>query len=86
MTTTVAVYAAVIATGGLGWQVWTYWARLRENVGMTQAEAAEAVEIRAQFVSEIEPATRGVSWTTLRALLRPLARLWCAARGSRKAA
>jgi transcriptional regulator with XRE-family HTH domain len=43
--------------------------QLRETVGMTQVEAGEAAEIRAQFVSEIERATRGVSWTTLRALL-----------------
>ncbi|HST34941.1 MAG TPA: helix-turn-helix transcriptional regulator [Solirubrobacteraceae bacterium] len=44
--------------------------QLRETAGMTQVEAGEAAGVRSQFVSEIERASRGVSWTTLRSLLR----------------
>jgi len=43
---------------------------LRETASMTQEQAAEAVGIRSQFVSEIERAERGPSWDTIRALLR----------------
>jgi transcriptional regulator with XRE-family HTH domain len=43
---------------------------LRETAGLTQEQAAERIGIRAQFVSEVERAERGVSWDTTRAMLR----------------
>jgi hypothetical protein len=35
MTAVVAVYAAVIATGGLGWQIWTYRVRRSTRIILT---------------------------------------------------
>lgn len=43
---------------------------LRETAGLTQEQAAEKVGVRSQFVSEAERGVRGVSWDTIRAMLR----------------
>jgi transcriptional regulator with XRE-family HTH domain len=43
---------------------------LRKTAGMTQVEAAEAASVRSGFVSEVERGNRGLTWHTLRALLR----------------
>lgn len=43
---------------------------LRDRAGLTQVEAGEAIDVRSQFVSEVENGRRGMRWDTLRALLR----------------
>jgi transcriptional regulator with XRE-family HTH domain len=44
--------------------------KLRQTAGMTQVEAADAASIRSGFLSEVERGNRGLTWHTLRALLR----------------
>lgn len=43
--------------------------RLRRTAGMTQVEAGEKAGIRSGFVSAVERGRRGLTWTTLLALL-----------------
>lgn len=43
---------------------------LRREAGMTQAQAAEIIGIRATFVSLVERGERGMRWHTLLAVLR----------------
>lgn len=40
--------------------------RLRETAGLTQAQLAERVGVRSQFVSAVERGERGPRWDTLR--------------------
>jgi transcriptional regulator with XRE-family HTH domain len=42
---------------------------LRKRAGLTQVQAAEAVEVRPQSISQVERAERGMRWGTLLALL-----------------
>ncbi len=45
-------------------------ARLRRKAGLTQAQAADRIGIRPQFVSEVENGRRGMRWHTLTATVR----------------
>lgn len=42
---------------------------LRQTAGLTQVEAAQKLEVRSQFLSEVERGKRGMRWHRLRALL-----------------
>jgi transcriptional regulator with XRE-family HTH domain len=42
---------------------------LRHRAELTQVEAAEAVDVRPGFVSEVERGNRGLRWHTILALL-----------------
>lgn len=43
---------------------------LRRNVGLTQVQAAEMIDVRSTFISLVERGERGMRWHTLLALLR----------------
>lgn len=43
---------------------------LRRKAGLTQAQAAERIGLRAQFISEVERGQRGMRWHTLTATVR----------------
>jgi transcriptional regulator with XRE-family HTH domain len=43
---------------------------LRREAGLTQVEAGKATGVRSNFLSQIELGKRGLTWSTLVALLR----------------
>jgi transcriptional regulator with XRE-family HTH domain len=43
---------------------------LRRKAGLTQAQAAERIGLRPQFISEVERGRRGMRWHSLTATVR----------------
>jgi len=42
---------------------------LRRTAGLTQVQAGERADVRSEFVSQVERGKRGLTWSTLVALL-----------------